>query len=70
MVNGYKVSYEDRSYTASSSQNFVFAGKGWGHGVGLSQWGAHDLANFGYSYKDILNMYTPNLTITYVSSVT
>lgn len=70
VVNGYKVDYEERSYTASSSQNFVFAGKGWGHGVGLSQWGAHDLAYFGYSYKDILNMYTPSLTIAYVSSVT
>lgn len=28
-----------------------------GHGVGLSQWGAHGLAKNGYSYSDILTFY-------------
>ncbi|MBE6538194.1 MAG: SpoIID/LytB domain-containing protein, partial [Ruminococcaceae bacterium] len=32
---------------ASSSDNFIFAGKGWGHGVGISQYGAKDLSDAG-----------------------
>lgn len=70
IIDGYTTSYETRTYTASSQNNFVFVGKGWGHGVGLSQWGTRDLADFGYNYKDILKMYVPSLTISSVSSVT
>jgi len=32
-------------------------GHGWGHGVGLSQWGARSLAEDGWSYGDILRHY-------------
>jgi stage II sporulation protein D len=32
-------------------------GKGYGHGVGMSQWGAHIMASEGYSYSDILKHY-------------
>lgn len=32
-------------------------GRGWGHGVGMSQWGAHGLAQRGASYLDILEHY-------------
>ena len=32
-------------------------GRGWGHGVGMSQWGAHGLALRGASYVDILTHY-------------
>ena len=31
--------------------------RGYGHGVGMSQYGAHGMAKKGYSYKDILNHY-------------
>lgn len=31
--------------------------KGYGHGVGMSQYGAHGMAKEGYSYKEILNHY-------------
>ncbi len=36
---------------------FVFNGRGWGHGVGMSQWGAYNMAKQGYSYDDILLHY-------------
>lgn len=39
--------------------NFIFKGKGFGHGVGMCQWGAKGMAERGYSYKDILNFYYP-----------
>ncbi|MEN8238533.1 MAG: SpoIID/LytB domain-containing protein, partial [Actinomycetota bacterium] len=35
----------------------VIAGEGWGHGVGMSQWGAKILADGGSSYSDILSHY-------------
>lgn len=38
---------------------FVFTGRGNGHGVGLSQWGAKGMADAGYSYKEILRHYYP-----------
>jgi len=34
-----------------------FKGKGWGHGVGLCQWGAKQLAEKGMKAKDILQHY-------------
>ncbi|MFA5858395.1 MAG: SpoIID/LytB domain-containing protein [Elusimicrobiota bacterium] len=38
---------------------FVFSGRGWGHGVGLCQWGALGLAKKGMGYKEILQFYYP-----------
>jgi stage II sporulation protein D len=39
--------------------------KGYGHGVGMSQYGANYLAKEGYSYEDILKYYYQNVEITY-----
>ncbi|MBF0123113.1 MAG: SpoIID/LytB domain-containing protein [Candidatus Omnitrophica bacterium] len=36
-----------------------FIGHGWGHGVGLDQWGAYNMALAHYSYKQILQFYYP-----------
>lgn len=40
--------------------NFIFTTYGWGHGVGMSQWGACFYANAGYSYDWILRHYYLN----------
>lgn len=37
--------------------NIEITTKGFGHGVGMSQYGAHIAANQGYTYKQILNHY-------------
>ena len=37
--------------------------KGYGHGVGMSQYGALGMAKEGYNYKDILSHYYQNTTI-------
>lgn len=42
---------------------FVFTGKGYGHGVGLSQWGAQAMAYKGKDYQDILKTYYPGTTL-------
>jgi stage II sporulation protein D len=36
---------------------FVISGRGWGHGVGMSQWGANGFARRGTSYDRILAHY-------------
>ena len=37
--------------------------KGYGHGVGMSQYGANGMANNGYSYKDILLYYYKGVSL-------
>ena len=38
-------------------------GRGWGHGVGMSQWGAEGLARRGASYPEILGHYYTGVSI-------
>jgi stage II sporulation protein D len=38
---------------------FVFAGTGYGHGVGMSQWGARAMAARGAGHRDILATFYP-----------
>jgi len=40
-----------------------FLGKGWGHGVGLCQWGAYFMSKEGHSYDEILHFYYPGARI-------
>ena len=43
---------------------FVFTGKGYGHGVGMSQWGAQGMALAGKSAEEILTHYYQGIAIT------
>ncbi len=41
-----------------SNGNFVFSGSGWGHNVGMSQWGAYSMAKYhGKTCEEILTFY-------------
>ncbi len=42
---------------------FIISGRGAGHGVGLSQWGAKGMAERGYSYREILGHFYPGTRI-------
>jgi stage II sporulation protein D len=44
-------------------QTYVFEGGGFGHGVGLSQWGARAMAEEGKSARDILHFYYRNVDV-------
>jgi len=44
---------------SSGGGSVVFSGKGWGHGVGMSQWGSKSLAEHGWDYRRILEHYYP-----------
>jgi stage II sporulation protein D len=48
--------------------DIVFRGLGWGHGVGLCQWGAYFMAKLGYSYKQILEYYYPGAQISSIAN--
>lgn len=41
-----------------------FQGRGYGHGVGMSQWGAHYMADMGSTAEEIVLHYYPGATIT------
>ncbi len=47
----------------------VLRGSGWGHGVGLSQWGAKGMAEAGYNERQILEHYYPGATITDIGNL-
>ncbi len=46
------------------SITFKFTGGGYGHGVGMSQWGAGKMASLGYRYDEILNHYYSGIRLT------
>ncbi len=47
---------------------FQFDGRGYGHGVGMSQWGAKRMAERGMKYRDILAYYYPQLSVATLST--
>lgn len=48
--------------------NVSIYGKGFGHGVGLSQWGANELAQEGINYQAILGHYYQNTNLAKVAT--
>ena len=49
----------DNFYT----DKIIFSGKGWGHGVGLSQYGAKKMGELGFTYQEILQHYFTDVHI-------
>jgi SpoIID/LytB domain protein len=47
-----------------SVTTFVITGRGWGHGVGMPQWGAYGYAQHGVGYAKILAHFYPGTTLT------
>jgi stage II sporulation protein D len=45
------------------SNNIIITGNGWGHGVGLCQWGANNLSLNGKKFKEIIQYYYPKTKI-------
>lgn len=49
--------------TNSNASDYNFQGRGWGHGIGMSQYGAKQMAQEGYTYDEILEHYYTGVTI-------
>lgn len=57
-------------FTVEEKDGYVkFTGKGFGHGVGLSQEGAMKMANMGFSYRDILHYYYRDIHLIHLSGL-
>jgi stage II sporulation protein D len=55
----------DREYDDDGRvAEFVFTGRGWGHGVGMCQVGAYGLAKQGWSAEQILKAYYTGIELT------
>ena len=77
LINGQKVSapslrvHQDSAKLKSTLLSSVelkdgkitFEGSGYGHGVGMSQWGAYGMAEEGKSYEDIIAHYFKDVGI-------
>lgn len=59
-----QASYTDSDSENQASTSFIFSGQGWGHGVGMSQYGAKGMANAGYDYAEILTHYFSGTEVT------
>lgn len=46
-----------------NGSSLIFKGKGWGHGVGLCQYGMQDMAKSGTKWYDILKHYYPGIDL-------
>ena len=53
----------NKSIYRTIQPNFRFIGNGFGHGLGMSQWGAEGLARQGKKYDYILNYYFKEITL-------
>ena len=49
--------------TQSSGEWVTFSGRGWGHGVGMSQFGANAMANQGFNFAQILEHYFTGIVV-------
>jgi len=47
----------------TATTNVTMVGRGWGHGIGMSQWGAYGYAKHGWTYKEILKHYYTGISL-------
>jgi len=52
-----------KKVVSSTANSYKIVGKGWGHGIGLSQEGAKGMANAGFKYDEILTHYFPGTVV-------
>jgi stage II sporulation protein D len=54
---GARVAARGGATASAPASSFFISGRGWGHGIGMSQWGAHGFAQQGATYDQILAHY-------------
>ena len=57
------LSLRSTDFTININDNIEITTRGHGHGVGMSQYGANEMAKQGYSYEEILKYYYQNIEI-------
>lgn len=51
------------SYVGTKPSSYQIDGQGFGHGLGMSQWGAYKMAKDGHHFRDILHHYYTDIDI-------
>jgi len=46
-----------------SASTYEFEGSGWGHQMGMSQFGAYAMANLGFAFDEICEFYYPGTKV-------
>lgn len=64
---GYTVIKSTNFQVKVTEESATFTGAGYGHGVGLCQWGTKQRASDGFTYREILNYYYPGALLTQLS---
>ncbi len=54
----------NKRYSGSTVAGYTFTGRGWGHGVGMCQYGAFGLAKMGVKYDEIIKHYYTGVELT------
>jgi stage II sporulation protein D len=54
----------NKRYSGNTVTNYTFTGRGWGHGVGMCQYGAFGLAKMGVKYDEIVRHYYTGIDLT------
>jgi len=58
------------SASAAEPTQYTLIGRGWGHGVGMSQYGAYGYARHGWTYRQIISHYYTGITFGTVENKT
>ncbi len=69
IILGIKRLKSTRFRIRREGDKFIFIGNGWGHGVGMCQWGAKKMAEIGYKYYQILRYYYRGINIVNIDNV-
>ncbi|MGM0395761.1 MAG: SpoIID/LytB domain-containing protein [Bacillota bacterium] len=62
--NGGIIAYSSPETIDISRGGIVISGRGYGHGIGMSQYGAIEMAKLGYDFEEILKYYYTGIEIT------
>ena len=54
----------NKRYNGSTVASYTFTGRGWGHGVGMCQYGAFGMAKMGLKYEQIIKHYYTGVELT------
>src|SRR5688572_21477593 len=54
----------NKRYSGNQVASYTFTGRGWGHGVGMCQYGAYGLAKMGVKYDEIIRHYYTGVELT------
>lgn len=59
----YLLNLRSTDFNIDITDKVTITTRGYGHGVGMSQYGANEMAKKGYTYKEILNYYYKDIDI-------